>query len=286
MRRLTRELRIAGRGLHTGEECAVRVRPATCGAELLVGRHDDFVPLRPALATPDTERCTELRLAGGAVRTVEHLLSAVAGCGIRDARLEFEGPEAPILDGSALPWAEELLAASEPVDPVPAPRRVPGAIRRLRVGTSRYEVTPAARTVLEVEYAVSHPWIGRRRLAWNGDPESFVREIAPARTFARLEELEGIFACGQARGGSLECAVVLGPAGPLGGPLRFPDEPVRHKLLDLLGDLALCGFLPALRIRAVHPRHAANGRLARLLVGDGGLGAQLHSRKRQSTRPS
>jgi len=89
-----------------------------------------------------------------------------------------------------------------------------------------------------------------------------VREIAPARTYALLEDLAAIFAAGQARGGSLDCAVVLGPDGPLGGPLRFPDEPVRHKLLDLLGDLALCGRLPAVHVRATAPFHAANRELA------------------------
>ncbi|MBN1772181.1 MAG: UDP-3-O-acyl-N-acetylglucosamine deacetylase [Deltaproteobacteria bacterium] len=268
MRRLTREFRLTGRGLHGGEEGAVRVRPAEPGAGLLVGRGGTFESLRPTLATPGTVRCTELRLAGGTVRTVEHLLAAVAGCGIRDARLEFEGPEAPILDGSALPWAERLLAASEPVVPEPGPPRAGSPVRRLRVGVSRYEAVPTARTALMVEYAVPHPWLGRRRVAWGGDADSFAREIAPARTFARLEELEGIFASGQARGGSLECAVVLGPDGPLGGPLRFPDEPARHKLLDLLGDLALCGFLPAMRVRAVQPHHAANGRLALRLAGN------------------
>lgn len=266
MRRLTREFRLAGRGLHGGEEGAVRVRPGEPGAGLLVGRNGAFVPLRPSLAVPGTVRCTELRLAGGSVRTVEHLLAAMAGCGVRDARLEFEGPEVPILDGSALPWAERLLAASEPIAADAEPARMAGGFRRLRAGASRYAAVPAARTALEVEYDVPHPWIGRRRAAWGGEVESFVREIAPARTFVRLEELEGIFAAGQARGGSLECAVVLGPDGPLGGPLRFADEPIRHKLLDLLGDLALCGFLPAFRVRAVQPHHAANGRFASLLA--------------------
>ncbi|NMC69660.1 MAG: UDP-3-O-acyl-N-acetylglucosamine deacetylase [Myxococcales bacterium] len=270
MRRLLREFLLAGRGLHGGEEGAVRVRPGEPGAGLFVGRNGTFEPLRPALAVPGTARCTELRLAGGAVRTVEHLLAAVAGCGIRDARLEFEGPEVPILDGSALPWAERLLEVSEPAGAEP-PRR-DGGVRRLRSGGSWYEATPAARATLEVAYEAAHPWIGRRRAVWGGETGSFVREVAPARTFARWEELEGIFAAGQARGGSLECAVVLGPDGPLGGPLRFPDEPVRHKLLDLLGDLALCGFLPAYRVRAVQPHHAANGRLARLLAENGAGG--------------
>ena len=244
------------------------MRPGEPGAGLLVGRNGTFEPLRPGLAVPGTVRCTVLRLAGGAVRTVEHLLAAVAGCGIRDAWLEFEGPEVPILDGSALPWVERLLEVSEPLGAEPP--RSDGRVRRLRVGDSRYEAVPAARATLDVEYAVAHPWIGRRRAVWGGETESFVREVAPARTFARWEDLEGIFAAGQGRGGSLDCAVVLGPDGPIGGALRFPDEPVRHKLLDLLGDLALCGAPPAFRVRAFQPHHAANGRLARLLAGNGG----------------
>lgn len=274
MRRLTRELHLAGRGLHCGAAGAVCVRAAEPGAGLLVGRGAEWTPLRPALAVPDTSRCTELQLPGGAVRTVEHLLAAVWGCGIRDARLEFEGPEVPILDGSALPWVEGLLAASEPATPPPDPSG-PGrhGDRRLRCAGSHYEVRRAtAGLALDVEYAAAHPWLGRRRAVWGGDVATFVRELAPARTFARLEELDGIFAAGQARGGSLACAVVFGPEGPLGGPLRFPDEPVRHKLLDLLGDLALCGVRPAVRVRAVQPHHAANGRLARLVDSGSGLG--------------
>jgi UDP-3-O-[3-hydroxymyristoyl] N-acetylglucosamine deacetylase len=262
VRRIVREFRLEGTGLHAGERGAACVRPAAPGAGLQVGRDGSFVSLRPALARAGTSRCTVLELAGGPVSTVEHLLAALAGCGVRDALLEFTGPEVPILDGSALPWAEAITAQTEVVADEAGP---PAALvhgLRFRHGSASYEVEPATRTQLEVGIADPHPQIGAQRRSWDGSEETFVREIAPARSYARLEDLAAIFAAGQARGGSLDCAVVFGPDGPLGGSLRFPDEPVRHKLLDLLGDLALCGRLPAVRVRAAAPFHAANRELA------------------------
>jgi len=262
VRRIVREFRIEGTGLHAGEPGAVCVRSAPPGAGLQVGRHGSFAPLRPVLARAGTSRCTVLELPAGPVSTVEHLLAALAGCGVRDALVEFAGPEVPILDGSALPWAAAIAAQTEVVADESRPTAALPHGLRFQHGGASYEVEPAARTQLEVEIMDRHPQIGIQHASWDGSEETFVREIAPARTYALLEDLAAIFAAGQARGGSLDCAVLLGPDGPLGGPLRFPDEPVRHKLLDLLGDLALCGRLPAVHVRAMAPFHAANRELA------------------------
>ena len=262
MRRIVREFRLEGTGLHAGERGAVCVRPAPPGAGLQVGRDGSFAPLRPALARAGTSRCTVLELASGPVSTVEHLLAALAGCGVRDALVEFAGPEVPILDGSALPWAAAIVAHGEVAADAPTGGPSLPVGFYLRHGGAVYEVQPATGLRIDVQLVDPHPQIGVQRASWDGSDESFVREIAPARTYALLEDLAAIFAAGQARGGSLDCAVVLGPDGPLGGPLRFPDEPVRHKLLDLLGDLALCGRLPAVHVRATAPFHAANRELA------------------------
>jgi UDP-3-O-[3-hydroxymyristoyl] N-acetylglucosamine deacetylase len=268
VRRLIREFEVSGRGLHGGADGAVRIGPGARGAGLMVGRDGVCVPLRPSLAADDAVRCTALRLPGGAVSTVEHLLAALAGADVRDARLEFAGAEVPILDGSSQPWLDRLLehTVDEPPDGRP---RAPVGPLCLERGPSRYRVTPATSTLLAVEFVGPRPALGRQVARWDGTAEGFAREIAPARTFAAADELAGLFAQGLARGGSLDCAVVLGPAGPLGGPLRFPDEPARHKLLDLIGDLALLGELPACRIEAQAPSHAANRELARALARGG-----------------
>jgi UDP-3-O-[3-hydroxymyristoyl] N-acetylglucosamine deacetylase len=137
----------------------------------------------------------------------------------------------------------------------------------MRHGSAVYRVEPAKRFSAVVELAGPYPRLGVQRVDWDGTEESFVREVAPARTWALLEEVEALQAAGLAKGGSLDCAVVLGPDGPLGGPLRFPDEPARHKLLDLIGDLALLGGgLPAVRVEAHAPFHGGNRVLAREVV--------------------
>ena len=262
VRRIVREFVVEGRGLHGGEHGTVRVRPGTAGAGIRIGRSGALVPLHPGLAEPEAVRCTALRLPGGAtVRTVEHLLAAVLGCGVRDVELELDGPEVPILDGSARPWVEALTDASEPGEEEGRAPTLAGPLR-VRCGDAEYAAEPAAAASLEVELALPRTWLGVQRVRWDGDAASFGREIAPARTFALAEDVAGILAAGLARGGSLECAVVLGPDGPLGGPLRFPDEPVRHKLLDLVGDLALLGRLPAVRITARGTFHGGNLALA------------------------
>jgi UDP-3-O-[3-hydroxymyristoyl] N-acetylglucosamine deacetylase len=261
VRRIVREFAVEGRGLHGGERAAVRVRPAAHGVGIRIGRAGSLVPLHPGLAEHEAVRCTALRLPGGTVRTVEHLLAAVLGCGVRDVELELEGPEVPILDGSARPWVEALSEASEPAeDEGTAPALA--APLRLRCGDAEYAAEPAATGSVEVELGLPRAWLGLQHARWDGEAASFAREIAPARTFALLEDVGGIFAAGLARGGSLDCAAVLGPDGPLGGPLRFPDEPVRHKLLDLVGDLALLGRLPAARITARGTFHGGNRTLA------------------------
>jgi UDP-3-O-[3-hydroxymyristoyl] N-acetylglucosamine deacetylase len=261
VRRIVREFVVEGRGLHGGEHGAVRVRPGAAGAGIRIGRSGALVALHPGLAEPEAGRCTALRLPGGTVRTVEHLLAAVLGCGVRDVALELEGPEVPILDGSARPWVEALREASEPGEDEGSALTLAAPLRLL-CGDAEYVAEPAAAASVEVELALPRTWLGVQRIRWDGDAAFFAREIAPARTFALAEDVAGILAAGLARGGSLDCAVVLGPDGPLGGPLRFPDEPVRHKLLDLVGDLALLGRLPAARITARGTFHGGNRALA------------------------
>ncbi|MBI5490388.1 MAG: UDP-3-O-acyl-N-acetylglucosamine deacetylase [Deltaproteobacteria bacterium] len=283
--RLVRGFRLEGRGMHGGAQGAVHVRPGPTGGGWRAGRAGATVRVDPSLAPSDTQRSTAIRVPGGAVRTVEHLFAALAGCGVRDVVLEFEGPEVPILDGSARPWVEAIRENTEEAEDRASRKdreggegrqgeagRQEGVGFRMRCGGATYRVEAAERFSAVVEIAGPHPRIGVLRVGWDGGTESFARDVAPARTFALLEDVAALRAAGLARGGGLDCAVVLGPDGPLGGPLRFPDEPVRHKLLDLIGDLALLGTLPPVRVTARAPFHAANRTLAAALGGTAGYG--------------
>jgi UDP-3-O-acyl-N-acetylglucosamine deacetylase len=194
-----------------------------------------------ALARPAQRRSV---LADGRTRveTAEHLLGALFALGIADARVLLDAPEPPILDGSAAPFAEALLAAS-----VPGPGTTEAwVVERpaLRVeGEGRCDLAPE-RGCLVVDCLIdfADPGIGRQRLALTvGPPERFLQEIAPARTFGRLAEAEALRRQGLALGAHPSNVLVFGDHGPLTAP-RFVDEPVRHKVLDALGELALLGL--------------------------------------------
>ncbi|MDI7268216.1 MAG: UDP-3-O-acyl-N-acetylglucosamine deacetylase, partial [Myxococcota bacterium] len=235
------------------------------------------VRVTPSIAVAGARRCTAVRIGDRVVSTVEHLLAAIAGTGAWNTEIEIEGPEAPILDGSALPWAEAIVEASEPDEPAPAvttgglfgASRLTAPRTPADHGEARYRLEPAEEIALAVRIGPWRAGEGASIVRWSGDPEEFLRDFAPARTYVRVEEIAGVLAAGLGRGGGPECVAVLGPDGPIGGPLRFPDEPARHKLIDLLGDLALLGAPIAARVTAVEPGHAANRALVVSTAGRG-----------------
>jgi UDP-3-O-[3-hydroxymyristoyl] N-acetylglucosamine deacetylase len=252
---------LRGVGLHTGEEVAARLVPAPRGAGLRVVRTDLGVELAvvPQNVRP-RERCTCIEGGGARVETVEHALAALVGLGIADAVLEVDGPEVPQLDGSALPWV--LAARAAGLTPSDRRRRLERAFE-LRDGDRVLRLAPGPDVDVRSTIDFAHPAIGRASVRWAGDPEDFVNRLAPARTFALLEDVEALYAAGRIRGGTLDAAVVLGPDGPLNPEgLRFPDEPARHKLLDLLGDLALLGGAPRGRVEAERYGHGMMARAA------------------------
>jgi UDP-3-O-[3-hydroxymyristoyl] N-acetylglucosamine deacetylase len=255
---------LRGVGLHTGEDVAARFVPAVEGSGLRIVRLDLGVELA---VLPDNvraaERCTCVEGGGARVETVEHALAALVGLGIADAILEVDGPEVPQLDGSALPWVQAARAAGLPRC---GPRRTLERDVELREGDRvlRFAPAPGVEVVSTIDYA--HPFLGRSTVRWDGDPETFVRDVAPARTFALLDDIEPLRAAGRIQGGSLESAIVLGPDGPLDpASLRFPDEPARHKLLDLIGDLAFLGGAPRGRVEAERYGHGMLARAATAL---------------------
>lgn len=259
-RTIAEPVECAGVGLHTGVFARLRLLPADEDAGIAFvcrvdGRRIE-IPARPE-AVVGAERATTLAQGGACAATVEHLLAALFGLGIDNARAELDGPELPALDGSAAPWVALLRRAG--IREQAAPARVLRLAHALELcqGGRWIRAEPYAGFALEVAIEYAHPAVGRQEFAIEGsDPERFAREIAPARTFAFAEELSGLRAAGLARGGSLDCAILVGPHGVVNpGGLRFPDELVRHKALDLYGDLALLGSRLEARIRVERGGH-------------------------------
>ena len=211
------------------------------------------------------------------VGTVEHIMAALAGCGIDNALIEVDGPELPALDGSAAHLVFLIDCAG--IVCQDAPRRTIEVLRTVRVseGDAFAELRPARRTrgetragldlTMSIDFAAAA--IGRQALSLHLTPKNFRRELSRARTFALAEDIDRLRAAGMARGGSLDNAVVVDAARVLNpGGLRMQDEFVRHKLLDAVGDLALAGAPLAASFIAHRSGHGLNNRLLRALLGD------------------
>ena len=244
-RTLSKPVHFSGTGLHGGQTVSMTVAPATAGHGIVFRRTDvanGVIPARYDLVS-DTMLCTRLTNAAGvSVGTVEHLMAALAGCGISDALIELDGPEVPIMDGSSAAFVDAfadagVISLGQPL----------AAIRLLKpvavfLGGRYAELSPAKRFEMSFRIDFEDRAIGvqkREMVLVNG---AFVEELSDCRTFGRLSEVEQLRAAGLARGGNLTNAIVvdkgrvLNPEG-----LRRPDEFVRHKMLDAVGDLALAG---------------------------------------------
>jgi UDP-3-O-[3-hydroxymyristoyl] N-acetylglucosamine deacetylase len=260
-----------GVGLHSGRRVRLTFQPAPVDHGIVFHRTDlgTEIPARFDRVV-DTRLCTVLEQDGARVGTVEHVMAALFGCGIDNARIEIDGPEPPIFDGSAAQFVFLLDCAGKVAQE--APRRVVEVLRPVRVsdGDGFAELRPGANGLemaLSIDFAAAA--IGRQALSLRLTPQSFRHELARARTFTLAEDIDQLRATGLAQGGSLENAVVvdqarvLNPAG-----LRVPDEFVRHKLLDAVGDLALAGPSLAGRFIAHRSGHSLNNRLLRALFAE------------------
>jgi UDP-3-O-[3-hydroxymyristoyl] N-acetylglucosamine deacetylase len=222
----------------------------------------------PALAgfVGDCSLATTLVRDGIVLQTVEHLLSALEGLGIDHLRVDLTGEELPILDGSAAPWVQAIQAAGlRPMAMGSRSLRIlhPVEVRR---GDKWMRVSPYPG--LRVGYTIDfdHPAIGRQSRELTITPEKYVRELGSARTFCLEQDIEFMRSRGLALGGSLENAVVFSPSGPLNDSLRYEDEAVRHKILDLLGDLKLLGAPLEGLVEAHRAGHALHVELARAIL--------------------
>ena len=267
-RTIAREASVSGVGLHLGVPVTLTFRPARSGDGLRFCRTDlPGEPRIPALVEHVvlTERRTQIGEEPAAVHTVEHVLAAVAGLGVDDLEIRMDGPEPPIADGSAAPFVEALRAAGLVEHPGCVQYLTLGAPVRIVDGDSTYEAHPASELELDVTIEFPHPLIGRQHGRYLPATDVFERELAAARTFGFVREVEWLRARGLIKGASTSNAVVLDEATVVGTELRWPDEFVRHKALDCLGDLALAGARVRARIVAHRPSHRGTALLVRAI---------------------
>ena len=269
-RRLTASFDLSGVGLHSGQGCSVRVSPRDGGLVLASEGREASIDV---LDLVGTGRGSDYVFPDGSrIRTCEHVLAALTGLGVWGARLDVEGGEMPALDGCAWRMVEEIMARSEPCGEAPMPLRLYAPV--IVGGGERFVATFPA-DELRITYVVRYdtPQIGTQMLDLPWSPEAFVEDVARARTFAMASDLEALRARGMALGGSLDNAILVGGGGvEAKGGLRWPDEFVRHKVLDLVGDMAALGrplLAHVVAFRAGHELHLRLMDRLRSLVSDG-----------------
>lgn len=295
-RRTTRsEVKVRGLGLFTGQHASVRILPGEPGTGIQLEHEGHTFPARIAQLTDQvphpifraiSPRCTSLaslpRAVGGegdegghgVVHTLEHIMSALRGLGITDALCVVEGPEIPIVDGSAKPFVEALFSAGlvdldEPLEPI----RVTSTIEvRSPDGSASVRIEPSDEVsyTYELDFGAGAP-LQSATVTWDGIPESYIEEVAPARTFSHKAEAEAMQDHGLFRAFSPADLPVVDTDGSLvDNAWRFTDEPARHKLLDLIGDLALTGAPILGCITACRAGHALNHAAARAVLDASG----------------
>jgi UDP-3-O-[3-hydroxymyristoyl] N-acetylglucosamine deacetylase/3-hydroxyacyl-[acyl-carrier-protein] dehydratase len=267
-RTIARPVTLEGIGVHYGVSCRLSFLPAASGTGVLFRRVD--LPDRPTIrahvdvAVPVAAR-TQLGQDPVSVHTPEHVLAAVVGCGIDDLEIEIDNAEPPIMDGSAAAFVEALLSAGV--------RDNGGEVTyfnltrpvSVSVDGASYEALPAPSFELSVAIEFDHPAVGRQIGCYRVTPESFPSELARARTFGFRKWLAPLLDQGLARGTSLNNTIVLEDDGSVSGDLRWPDEFVRHKALDCVGDFALTGGRIRARINAIRPSHRGNVKLVQAM---------------------
>ncbi|HEX6939619.1 MAG TPA: bifunctional UDP-3-O-[3-hydroxymyristoyl] N-acetylglucosamine deacetylase/3-hydroxyacyl-ACP dehydratase [Longimicrobiales bacterium] len=275
---LAAEAEVEGIGLHTGQPARLRFRPAPEGTGIRFRRVDlEGEPEIPADLehVASTDRGTSLAAGDAVVHTVEHVLAAVAAHGVDNVWIDVNGPEAPIGDGSFRPFYDALAGAGVVAQDAAArvvvlERAVSAAVKS---GASYVATSaPAYRVSATIDF--EHPAVGRQYASFDITPGAFERELASARTFGFLREAEALRARGLALGATLENAIVLDDEGIASGALRYPDEFVRHKIGDLVGDLALLGARVQAHVVADRPSHEGNLALAREIRAAGRLKGQ------------
>lgn len=266
------EAEVSGRGLFTGRPVTLRFKPAPPGAGITFVRVDQARPiaLKADIANLSKRaRRTSLKNGTVSIETIEHCLSAIRGLGVDNLTVELDNDELPAGDGSSIPYVDALQAAG--IEPQEVERQVYDISELVRVEEGGAELVAwpgepgLLKVIYELDYGDDSP-VGRQTLTFTLTPESFVREIAPARTFVTAQEADQLRAAGLGTHLSYQDILVIGSDGPIDNQYRFPDECVRHKILDLVGDLMLMGAFVCGRIYARKSGHNLNHELVRKLI--------------------
>ncbi len=282
-RTLKEPISCEGVGLHSGAPVKLSLIPAPVNHGIVFVRTDTPRPVSiPALSdyVVDTSLATTLGRDGVKVGTVEHLLAALSGLGIDNLRIELDGPEIPIMDGSAAPFAMLVKTAGVRVQSEPKSFIVIKKPVTVQDGDKEASFLPASRFRVDCTIDFKHPLISDQVASFEFSDRAFSREIARARTFGFLRDVEMLKKMGLARGGSLDNAIVvdefsiLNPDG-----LRFPDEFARHKLLDAVGDVSLFGRPVVGHLKVMKSGHALNHKLVQKVLSDAANYEIVHARK-------
>ena len=261
---------LTGIGLHSGQQTTVKISSAAPGTGRVFVRTDlADSPVIPAMveAVNTTTLSTELKSGIASIRTVEHLLASLTALGVQDARIEIDGIEVPLLDGSAKLWVEAIQNAGLAAEMlIGAP-----VIEAIWIHQGDQFVAAIPSPELRFTYGIDFDLkpIGNQWFSWQPSKESFAEAVAPARTFGLAHQIEQLQQAGLIKGGSLENALVCDQDRWINPPLRFADEPVRHKMLDLIGDLSLLGTMPQAHFIAYKASHDLHTKLAQQLRSAG-----------------
>ena len=280
-RTLARSVSIKGNALHTGEAVTLTIKPAPVDHGVVFRRMDlhGTPDLRPRIDhVGDTVRATTIQAGHAKIHTVEHVLSALSGCGVDNVLIEMDASEPPILDGSARPFVN-LIIEGEPIEQEKD--------REYFTLETAVSVTKGNSSVIALPYdglkisctSADDRGIHTQHLSLTIDPDVYASQVAAARTFTVYEDIEQLLKLGKIQGGSLDCAVVIKGDKILSKePLRFPDEFVRHKILDIIGDITLLGMPLKAHIVAVRPGHSINAELTKAIF------EQLQQQKKSGGR--
>ena len=261
---------LVGIGLHKGVAVTMRLEPAPANSGICFYRRDKncYIPLAPS-SVVDTKMATVIGKNGVVVSTIEHLMSAVYSYGIDNLLIILDNDEVPIMDGSAISYC--ILLDEAGIQELSAPKKILKVKKEIvvRDGKKCVKLKPSNSFTLDFTIEFDHPVIGKEHLFFAFSKESFLKEIAKARTFGFLKEVQYLRSIGLAKGGSLENAIVLDDKGVLNSEgLRFSDEFVRHKILDAIGDLAVLGYPIMGAYEAYAASHALNHVLTKALLAD------------------
>ncbi len=241
-RTIKRPVEVVGIGLHKGVPVKLRLEPLGENSGIVFYRSDKGVsiPLNPS-SVVDTKMATVIGKDGAVVSTIEHLMSAVYSFGIDNLRIVVDNDEVPIMDGSAISFVMMIKEAG--IEELDAPKKFFKIVKEVKVqdGDKFALLKPSDKISFDFEINFSHQVIGRQKYKFEFSTKNYIEEIAKARTFGFLKEVQYLRSIGLALGGSLENAIVLDDKGILNDSLRFPDEFVRHKILDAIGDMSLLG---------------------------------------------